>query len=181
GWVKGRMSQGSESYNGQIWPDVVNPRHSSVPLPILRFPIGGGPSITVLTTSRPAVVSCGRRPSKTCVIADKSDDETQMVVSSFDPIKGRGTELARFDLGQDPGLFPALMVCLISPDGDRLAILRSPASPVEIYTLHGHLLSKIPSHSLAKLISLAWSADQRGLFLTRKAEGGGTELLYTDL
>src|SRR5262249_7802602 len=79
------------------------------------------------------------------------------------------------------GLCRAVLGWGISRDGDRLAILRSPASPVEIYTLHGHLLSKIPSHSLAKLISLAWSADQRGLFLTRKAEGGGTELLYTDL
>ena len=177
----GTMSPDGEWYIGQIWPVGVNPHHPSVPLPIVRFPISGGPSTTVLTTSRPAVVSCGRLPSKTCVIAEKSDDEKQMVVSSFDPINGRGIELARFDLGQDLDLFPDLMVCVISPDGDRLAILRSPTSPVEIYTLHGNLLSKIPPHSLAKLISLAWSADQRGLFLTRKAEGGGTELLYGDL
>jgi eukaryotic-like serine/threonine-protein kinase len=177
----GTMSPDGKWYIGQIWPDVDNPHHNAVPLPIVRFPISGGPSTTLLTTSRPAVVSCGRLPSKTCVIAEKSDDERQNVVSSFDPINGRGSELARFYLGQDLDLFPDLMVCVVSPDGDRLAILRSPTSPVEIYTLRGHFLNRIPSHSLAKLISLAWSADQRGLFLTRKAEGGGTELLYTDL
>jgi hypothetical protein len=115
------------------------------------------------------------------VIAEKTADEKQMVVSSFDPIKGRGTELARFDLGQDLDLFPALLACAISPDGAQLAVLRSPASPIEIYSPHGHLLNRIPSHSSAKLISVVWAADQRGLFLTRKAEGGGTELVYVDI
>jgi len=176
----GTMSPDGKWYIAHIWPDGVNLQHPPVPLPIVRFPTSGGPSQKVLGTSRPAVVSCARQPSKTCVIAEKSDDEKQMRVSSFDPVNGRGPELARFDLEQNLETFLNGVICFISPDGSRLAIALGPGSPIEIYTPRGHLLGKIPSHSPGKLVWLSWAPDGKGLFLTRKAEGG-TELLYTDL
>ena len=176
----GTMSPDGKWYIARIWLDGVNLQHPSVALPIVRFPMSGGPPETVLGTPHQAVVSCARLPSKTCVIAEKSDDQKQMIVSSFDPMKGRGPELARFEVGQDLDSFLNGLICFVSPDGTRLALARSPASPFEIYTLHGHLLGKIPPHSSGKLVWLNWAADQRGLFVTRKAEGG-TELLYTDL
>ena len=54
-----------------------------------------------------------------------------MIVTSFDPIQGRGPVLGRFDLvaPEDRRL------CAISPDGTRLAAIRGPASPTQIRSL----------------------------------------------
>jgi len=57
---------------------------------------------------------------------------------------------------------------------------RSPESPLEIRSLHGQLIRKIPSQSVGKLIWLNWSADQKGFFVTREGQSGN-ELLYLDL
>ena len=101
-----------------------------------------------------------------------------MIVSILDPIKGRGPQLARFDFARELAVLE-VPTCVISPDGTRLAIARSPESPLEIYSLHGQLVHTIPSRSVGELLMLVWSADQKGLFVTRKAQNGN-ELLHLD-
>jgi hypothetical protein len=113
------------------------------------------------------------------VIAEQSEDRKQMIVSIFDALKGRGPELARFDFARELETLE-VPTCVISPDGTRLAIARSPESPIEVYSLHGQLMRKIPSQSVGDLIWLAWSANQKGLFVTRKAQRGN-ELLHLDV
>ena len=56
---------------------------------------------------------------------------------------------------------------------------RSPKSPLEIHSLRGQLIRKIPSQSVGVLHVLTWSADQKGFFVTRNDQGGN-ELLYLD-
>jgi len=114
------------------------------------------------------------------VIAEQSEDRKQMIVSTLDPIKGRGAELARFDLARDLDLFVDNLNCALSPDGSRLAIARSPESQIEIYSIRGEFKQKIPFEPSGKLAWVAWAANRKGLFLTRKAEGG-SELLHLDL
>jgi eukaryotic-like serine/threonine-protein kinase len=177
--VEGAMTPDGKWYIGRIWPDGESIEHPTIPFPILRIPLAGGTPETILQLSRHAFnVSCARPPSNTCVIAEQSEDRKQMIVSILDPIKGRGSELVRFDFDQELGVleFP---ICFISPDGARLAMARSPESPLEIRSLHGQLIRKIPSQSLGPLHSLMWSADQKGFFVTRKGQGGN-ELLYLD-
>jgi hypothetical protein len=70
--------------------------------------------------------------------------------------------------------------CFIFPDGTRFAMKRSPESPIEIHSLHGQLIHKIPSQSTVKLPDLIGSAYQNGLLVTRRALGGD-ELVYLDL
>jgi hypothetical protein len=94
-------------------------------------------------------------------------------------MKGSGPELARFDLDGELDVLDVPM-CAVSPDGTRLAIARGPESPIEIRSLHGQLIHKIPSHSAGPWFWLAWSANQKGFFVTRKGQGGN-ELLYLDL
>ncbi len=142
----------------------------TIPFPILRIPLAGGTPETILQLSRQGSVSCARPPSSICVLAHGSEDGKQMIVSILDPIKGRGSELVRFD-------FDA--TCVISPDGTRLAMWRSPESPLEIRSLHGRLIHEIPSRSVGELIWLNWSTDQKGFFATRKGKSGN-ELLYLD-
>ena len=157
-------------YIGRIWPNGRSIEYPTIPIPILRIPLAGGAPETILRLSRDGRVSCSRPPSSICVIAQGSEDGKQMIVSILDPIKGRGSELVRFD-------FDA--TCVISPDGTRLAMWRSPESPLEIRSLHGRLIHKIPSRSVGELIWLNWSADQKGFFATRKGKSGN-ELLYLD-
>jgi serine/threonine protein kinase len=152
----------------------------NVPLPVVRIPLAGGTPETILRVSRPAPVSCARPPASLCVIVEQSDDRKQMIVSALDAIEGRGTELARFDLARDVELFTDNLICALSADGTRLALARSPESPVEIYSLRGQLIQKVSSGSLGRVFGVTWAADQKGLFLLRKVEDGN-ELLHMDL
>src|SRR5438128_10580422 len=45
---------------------------------------------------------CARFPSDLCVIAERSDDRKQAIITSFDPLEGRGSDLMRITL--DPKL-----------------------------------------------------------------------------
>ena len=112
------------------------------------------------------------------MLEQQSEDRKQVIVSILDPIKGRGPELFRFNVDRVLGAIE-LPPCVISPDGTRLAIARNPGSPIEIRSLHGQIIRKIPSPSLGELDWLNWSADQNGFFVTRKSESGN-ELLYLD-
>jgi len=162
-------------YIGRIWPNGESIEHPTIPFPILRIPLAGGTPETILQLSRQGSVSCARPPSSICVLAQVSADGKQMIVSTLDPVKGRGSELVRFDFDrvlEDSN-------CVISPDGTRLAVARSPESPLEIRSLHGRLIYKIPFRSVGQLNWLNWSADQKGFFATRTGQSGN-ELLYLD-
>ena len=165
-----------------IWPIVDGALllRPSAPLTLVRIPFRGGAPETILQLSRPAPVSCARRPSGICVIFEQSETRKHMIVSVLDPGKGRGAELARFDLVRDIDVFVDNLLGAISSDGTRLAIARSPESPIEIYSLRGQLIKRIPSPTLGTVINLVWAPDQQGLYLTRKT-GNGTELLHLDL
>jgi Tol biopolymer transport system component len=150
-----------------------------VPFPVLRFPMSGGAAEQVMQVSRPVVVSCPKTISKTCVIAEESDDRKQMIVSALDPIKGHGPELARLDLGAPVDWSLENFTWVISPDGTQLAVVQNPEGTIEIHPLHGGAVRKIKFQS-SGIIDTTWAADQKGLFLTRRAPGGN-ELLYLDL
>jgi hypothetical protein len=165
-----------------LWPpgQPDSDNHVTAPLPLVRFPISGGAPENILQLKRPGVVSCAKAPSNMCVIAEESDDNKQLIVSGIDPIGGRGAELARFDLDRPVDLFVDNAICVLSPDGTRLAFTRSPEGSVEIDSLHGQSIRKIPFHTTGKLIWMSWAADQKGLFLTMRAPGGA-ELVHLDL
>jgi serine/threonine protein kinase len=175
----GATSPDGKWYIGRIWPNGESIEHPTIPFPILRIPLAGGAPETILQLSRAGNVSCARPPSDTCVLARQSEDHKQIVVAIFDPVKGQGPELARFDLDRELAAIE-VPICVISPDGTRLALSRSPESPIEIRSLNGQLMHKIPSQSVGELIWLFWSADQKGFFVTRNGQRGN-ELLYLDL
>ena len=165
-------------YIGRIWPNGENSEHITTPLPIVRIPLTGGSPETILEVGRHANISCSQSPANTCVIAQQSSDGKQMVIALFDPIQGPGAELARFAFDRE---LKALEVpgCIISPDGTRLAIARSPQSSIEIRSLRGQLIRTVPNESGGEMMWMVWSPDQKGLFVTRKAPSGW-ELLRLD-
>ena len=180
GWLSlGVVSPDGKWIIARTWQESEGIAPLTSRLPIVRFPISGGNPETILELSHPAVFSCARSPSNMCAIAEQSENQKQVLVSALDPIKGRGPELARFDLDRPVDVFVDNLLCFISPDGTRLAVTRSPQGSVEIYSLNGRLLRKVPSPPLGKMEWLGWAPDLKGFFVTRRLQGDN-ELLHLD-
>jgi hypothetical protein len=101
-----------------------------------------------------------------------------MIFSAFDPLKGLGSELTRFELSPNshPWAFD------LSPDGTRIAGFRSPAGPIYILSLRGMAAQEIRVKGWNNLKSLNWTADGKGLFVSTDNDiPSGAALLHVDL
>jgi len=151
---------------------------------LMRVPISGGTPTLIFSMRNGSVSSCARAPSTVCVVAEESADRKTMIVSSFDPLKGRGAELIRIDLGSDEHIgvnLEHLSLCDISTDGTRLAIAQSSIGPIEIHSLRGRPTTTIPFKGPYKLWNFKWAPDGKGLFVSTVPNEANSELLYIDL
>ena len=148
------------------------------PEPVMRVSIDGGPSQRIFTAKPNSLPFCARAPSHLCVVAEPTEDGKQMTFAAFDPLKGRGAELTRFDL--DPNKQPFAFD--LSPDGTRLAALRSPAGPIYILSLRGLPDQEVSVKGWSNLKSLNWTSDGKGLFVSTDNDvPRGAALLHVDL
>jgi serine/threonine protein kinase len=142
------------------------------PEPVMRVSVPGGPSQRLFTAGWRSRLTCARSPSDLCAIGEPTEDQKQLIVSSFDPVNGRGPERFRFAL-ESPDADWALN---LSPDGTRFAALRSKAGPIYIFSLRGEALGQVPVKGWSQLLSSTWAADGKSLFVTADARGGGAVL-----
>jgi sugar lactone lactonase YvrE len=110
-----------------------------------------------------------------CAVGEYSPDRKQIVFTSFDPLKGRGSELLRHDI--DPA---GRYSWALSPDGTRIALLNPPEGRVYILHLDGRVSEQITVDNLKLGDALHWSADGKGLFID-SATLQGTALSYLDM
>jgi Tol biopolymer transport system component len=68
----------------------------------------------------------------------------------------------------------------LSPDGTRLALIRTPTEPIYILSLAGQILQQVGVKGWNNLESLIWAADGKGLFVTARSPKG-EEILHVDL
>ena len=165
-----------------VWPlspgeSPVLSTHSTMPL--MRIPVSGGQPELIFPVRLGSPISCAQRSLQLCVVAERSDDRKQMIVTAFDPVKGRGPEIARFDVDQALDVNVENLICALSPDGTRLATASGSNSPIKIYSLRGHSVTTIPAKGLDRLWNVTWAADEKGLYVGRHV-ADGTELLYLD-
>jgi serine/threonine protein kinase len=142
---------------------------------IMRVPITGGASQLVLAANTEGGPRCARSPATVCTIAERTADHKQLVFTAFDPLKGRGREIARSD--SDPA---ADYEWDLSPDGTRIAILKNRDGQVHILSLNGKAPQVITAKGWKILTSAAWAADGKGLFVSSYTPRGA-DLLYMDL
>ncbi len=142
---------------------------------LMRAPITGGMPELVFAAPRKAFLLCAMAPSTLCAVGEWSEDHKEMVVTSFDPVKGRGRELLRLkvDLG-------SAVYCDISPDGSRIAAVTGPEEPIQIFSLRGQPTQFLPAMQLNPKQFVFWAADGKGLYLTHGVKGG-SELVHMDL
>jgi serine/threonine protein kinase len=164
-----------------VWP--VSPGQAagpiSRPLPLVRIPIAGGAPELIFEMASAGPVSCAKAPSHICVVGELTADHKRMIVTFFDPIKGRGLELARVDLDRYIDPMVDNTFCVVSPDGTRLAMTHGPDGPIEIHSLRGQPTKTIRAKGLDKLFAINWAADGKALFVARHVRDG-TELLHVD-
>jgi eukaryotic-like serine/threonine-protein kinase len=143
---------------------------------LVRIPITGGTSEWVLSARAESSISCARGASGLCVIAERTEDGTHLLFSSFDAIRGRGPQVAIFDLDPDSDFW----LFDISPDGTRIAASRSAEGPIQILSLLGQREKVVRLKGLNDLQSLRWAADGKRLYVSGAIEGG-TALLSVDM
>src|SRR5260370_37100925 len=90
---------------------------------LMRVPVRGGPPQFVLGAPIYGGPSCARFPSTLCAIAERTPDRKQLVFTAFDPLRGRGGALIRFetDAQADLGRDVLQYVWDLSPECARLA------------------------------------------------------------
>jgi serine/threonine protein kinase len=150
---------------------------SSVPVRLMRVPMAGGPPQLVLMATIVDTHRCAKFPATVCAIAERSPDRKRLIFTAFDPVKGRGLELTRFDT--DPN---ADYIWDLSPDGTRLVLRdRSERQRIHILSLIGHAPEEITvkGWSLGD-DGLDWTADGKGLLVSSPVPGG-VALLHIDL
>ncbi len=148
------------------------------PVRIMRVSISGGPPQLVLTARGNTAFYCARLPANFCAFDEPTPDQKQLVISAFDPLKGKGRELARVDIDPVAGTQWAL-----SPDGSRLAVPKYDPHEGRIRFLS--LTDKGTTEVIAKGCSFysgqpEWSADGKGLYVSSDT-GKGSALVYVDL
>jgi hypothetical protein len=147
----------------------------------MRVPVNGGLPQLVMETKLEAPgwydFQCSRGLSNICVIDEVSGDQSQLSLTAFDPVKGRGRLLRTLKIA-----FNAINGSGISPDGSTFAIARRVQGDPHILLVS---LSGGPDREIAvtgwpNIDGLDWSANGKGFYCGSTSPEGST-LLYVDL
>jgi len=144
---------------------------------LMRIPASGGVPQLVLETRNFFGFSCARAPASLCVVLETSQDLKQLVITAFDPLKGRAKVLRTIELDSSYGYSTGL-----SPDGSTIAISRDrePETHIRLLSLSGGADREITVKGWPNIKSLDWAPDGKGLYCGSVSAEGGT-LLYVDL
>ncbi len=141
---------------------------------LMRVPLAGGHPEVVLRGNLEGQ-GCARSPLTVCVFAERAPNRKQLVFSSFDPVNGRGKELARMEVDSIKDYDWDL-----SPDGSRIAIHKSTEAPIQIISIAGQATKQLNATGWNSIENLHWAADGKGLYSASRTVDSSV-LLYLDL
>jgi hypothetical protein len=126
---------------------------------LMRVPAGGGPSELVMQSPAGANADfrCSVPPARRCVLGEVS--ETLLVLSEFDPMQGRGRELARLPLDS-----PGFVNWDLAADGSRAAVVDL-GSHVHVVDLATGVARELSVPGWTALEFVAWAATGDWLWL----------------
>jgi DNA-binding winged helix-turn-helix (wHTH) protein/Tol biopolymer transport system component len=144
------------------------------PITWMKMPVAGGAPQPALPVPVVGSIECARLPSHVCVLVEVMPGE--LVIHSFDPLKGKGSELRR--VGIDGWRRFAL-----SPDGLRMAVALG--DHIRIVTLGtgaiGDAAEDVAVLDWKRLDWLSWAPDGKGFYATALWPRGRTAILYLDM
>ena len=116
-------------------------------------------------------IECALPPSRACVVIEHGNE---LIVSSIDPEKGRGSELARANIR-------GYHFSALSPDGSRVAVLLEDRIRIlDLASGRTEDISYPDWKSFHIFDSVHWAADGKGLYIT-SFRNGKTVILFMDL
>ena len=108
---------------------------ASTALRLMRVPVGGGAPQLVLETRNSRDYRCASAPASLCVLAEQSQDEKQLMLTAFDPVKGRGKVLRTIQKETTSNFAGTAL----SPDGAAFAISRGGEAEIHIRCFHSRV------------------------------------------
>jgi len=144
-------------------------------VPLMRVPVHGGSAQTIFNAHLHLSHRCAVGPGKPCAISELASGGRQLLFTSFDPLSGRGRELARFDINPR-----AYYSWDLAPDGSRIAVAKYGEEKIHILQLDGSKPTEITVRGWTRHQGLDWSADSNGFYLGTEMAGGAA-LLFSDL
>jgi Tol biopolymer transport system component len=157
------------------WPTRELPTPTTT-VHLMRVASQGGPSELVMNVRGSTNFHCARPPASLCVVEEQTEKE--LVFTSFDPLKGRGREVARIE--RNPASAPPQWD--LSPDGSRIAVGMYNASEgrIHIIPVTGGPAFDIVVEGWAGIEYVDWSPDGKALYVSSRSTAG-TALLRVDL
>jgi serine/threonine protein kinase len=155
------------------------------PTNVMRSPMDGGPpqfmfaarwSPQLVTGSNfYGALSCSRVPANVCVVAEQSQALDHLIFTAFDVLRGRGRELAQFEI--DP---TANYVWDLSPDGTYIAILKTSEGAISLLSLMGLPRRKLLVKGWENLDAVNWENNCKGLLVSSRVQNASV-LMRVDL
>lgn len=140
---------------------------------VMRVPTHGGLPVKVMPVQVDSDFQVALAPRSECIVSETQGSKT--VFYSFDPVQGRGSEIARLEAGLAPW-------CL-APDGSALAVLdfRSARWRIVILSLSGEPRREVTLDrgDMQGIQNLAWDASGHG-WLAVAYFGKSWNLLHID-
>jgi Tol biopolymer transport system component len=157
----GRYSPGGSWFLYMALPKPEEPPGPTVPMNIMRVAVSGGTPQLVLRARGMTNLRCARSPATVCVY-DEADQGTQTFFE-FDPIGGKGREVAR-----SPRPLGGSSWWDLSPDGSRLAVIDSAEGQgrIKLLPLGGGQSSELAVKGWSGLREMDWSPDGKALYVS---------------
>jgi len=150
-------------------------------LGLYRVGLNGGVPQLIFNTEGFVLFGCTAKAANLCVYGQPSAGKNELVVASFDPLKGPGKELIRIPLAAgsnaDIGFDYSWQ---LSPDGAQIALLKRHGNQIQLVPVAGGPSRAISSKGYADLVDLYWAPDSRSLFVSA-VDSGGVSLLNLTL
>jgi serine/threonine protein kinase/Tol biopolymer transport system component len=138
---------------------------------LLRVPMMGGPE-ELIARDIYGTPHCAAPSIQLCAYSKK--EKNDLIFTSLDPQLKHRRELGRFTM--DPkGFFD----WALSPDATRIAIFRVGTGNIHLLNLKTQALQHIVVKQWSNLVSMDWTADGKGLYMSSLQTGG--VLLHVDL
>jgi DNA-binding winged helix-turn-helix (wHTH) protein/Tol biopolymer transport system component len=177
--VAPRLAPDNSSVLYVIWPRL---GEASVRGRVMRVPLSGGPSQTVLEQDGLGNVQCARFPSTLCLFDVRGT--SKLLFFRFDPSTGKSEELPQARIEDTPAY---AYNWSLSPDGKILATARGNGGlvtkdpSITFLSLENGSKHAVTAHAWAGIGSIDFAADGRSLWASAYTNTGTWALLNIDL
>jgi len=142
---------------------------------LMRIPAAGGPPVSVLEWSPPAIgrsLACPQKANIGCVLSERVGED--LVFYALDPVSGRGQVLGRIAIKDPSGYYYGWD---LSPSGLRIAVVDNGVKGrIAEFTLSDRVWHEISLQPRAGAMSISYAPDERGFFVA-----GGDGVMHVTL